>query len=227
MRTAPRRGPYAGALSDPAELAARHALLRHAPHTAPIRALAERIRRATSRPVPEPDPLDGGAEARLLLLLETPGPRLSQEGAIVSRDKPGGNGANLRRFLGTAGIARQDTLIWNAVPWIIHAPGAPNRAPRKAELRAGLEWLPPLLELLSELRIAVLAGRFAAAAEPVLRKARPGVPVLTMPHPSPTYVCTSPAVPARIAATLDAAAAVLGEGEGVTRMTPRHAAPAA
>ena len=103
-------------------------------------------------------------------------------------------------------------LIWNAVPWIIHEPGALNRAPRTAELRAGLEWVPPLLETMPRLRVAVLAGRFAAAAEPVLRAARPDLPVLTMPHPSPTYVCTSPAVPARIAETLGAAAALLSGG---------------
>jgi len=203
------RGPYAGALSDPAELAARHALLDTAAHTAPIRALACRIREATGRPVPDPDPLDGGTEARLLLLLETPGPRMSHENAIVSRDKSGGTGANLRRFLGAAGIARKDTLIWNAVPWIIHAPGALNRAPRATELHAGLCFLPPLLDLLPGLCVAVLAGRFAAAAEPAIRAARTNLPVLAMPHPSPTYVCTSPAIPARIAAVLDEAAALL------------------
>ena len=203
------RGPHAGALSDPAELAARHSLLATAAHTAPIRALAQRIREATGRPVPEPDPLDGGVAAQLLLLLETPGPRMSHEHAIVSRDKSGGTGANLRRFLGAAGIARESTLIWNAVPWIIHAPGALNRAPRAAELRAGLAFLPALLELLPRLRVAVLSGRFAAAAEPVIRDARAALPVLAMPHPSPTYVCTSPTVPARIAAVLAEAAALL------------------
>jgi uracil-DNA glycosylase len=36
--------------------------------------------------------------------------------------------------------------------------------------------------------------------------------VLAMPHPSPTYVCTSPAVPAAIRATLAEAAALLGRG---------------
>ena len=203
------RGPHAGALSNAAELAARQALLKTASHTAPIRALARRIHEATGRPVPDPDPIDGGVEARLLLLLETPGPRLSHENAIVSRDKSGGTGANLRRFLGAAGIARADTLIWNAVPWIIHAPGALNRAPRMVELRAGLDFLPPLLDLLPRLRVAVLAGRFAAAAEPAIRAARAALPVLAMPHPSPTYVCTSPAIPARIAAVLDEAAALL------------------
>ena len=203
-----RARPFAGLLSDPIQLAARHAMLDGAGHVAPIRALAARIREATGRPVPEPDPLDGGVTARMLLLLETPGPRV-REDAIVSRDKPGGTGANLRRFLDGAGIAREEMLIWNVVPWIIHAAGAKNRAPTTPERRAGLDWVPPLLALLPRLRVVVLSGRHAAAAEPAVREARPGVAVLTMPHPSPTIVCTSPAIGMRIAATLAEAAAIL------------------
>ena len=69
--------------------------------------------------------------------------------------------------------------------------------------------LPPLLRLLPRLHGAVLAGRAAAAAAQVIAAERRGLPVLTMPHPSPTFVCTSPAVPRRIAAALAEAAALL------------------
>ncbi|MFC3124397.1 uracil-DNA glycosylase family protein [Pseudoroseomonas globiformis] len=199
---------HAGALSDPAERMERQALLLRTAHAAPILALAARISDAVGRPVPGPDPLDGGVGARLLLLLETPGPGMRAVD-IVSRDRPGGTAANLRRFLGAAGIARQDTLIWNVVPWVIHAEGALNRPPRQAELRSGLQYLPPLLDLLPALRVVVLAGRFAAAADAPLRAVRPTLSVLAMPHPSPTFVCTSPAVPARIMAALNAAAEML------------------
>jgi uracil-DNA glycosylase len=197
-------------LADPAEVAARRAALATAPHMAPLVALAARLRAETGRPVPEADPADGGVRARLLLLLETPGPSHARTG-LVSADNPTPTGANLRRFLAGAGIARGDLLIWNAVPFVIHAPGARNRAPRREELRAGLLWLPPLLALLPRLEVAVLAGRAAVAAEPVLAAAaaRPGLPVLRMPHPSPAFVCTSPEVPRRIAATLGAAASAL------------------
>lgn len=163
--------------------------------------------------MPDFDPNDGGAAARLLLLLETPGPRPGPRPAgRVSRDNPSGTARNLRRFLDEAGIARADTAIWNAVPWAIHAPGAPSRAPRAAEIRAGIALLPPLLDLLPDLRVVVLAGRVAGLARPAVAAARPGLPVLAMPHPSPTIVCTSPAVPARIAETLARARAraVLG-----------------
>ena len=174
-------------------------------------ALRARIAAATGAFVPGFDPLDGGAAARLLLLLETPGPRTGPLDR-VSRDKPTPTGANLRRFLGDSAIPRRDTILWNAVPWLIHTPGARNRAPRPAEIRAGLGFLPALLEALPRLRVVVLAGRVAGLAEPSLREARPGLPVLRMPHPSPTFTCTSPEVPARIRNALAAAAAVLDAG---------------
>lgn len=172
-----------------------------------LAAFVERLR-AEHGNVPDFDPAGGGASARLLILLETPGPRIGETG-VVSIDNPSGTARNLRRFLADAGIAQRDLVLWNAVPWVIHA-GGPNRAPRPAEMRAGLALLPPLLERLPGLRAVVLAGRIAATAEPVLQAERPHLPVLRMPHPSPTYVCTSPDVPRRITATLREAAALMG-----------------
>lgn len=160
--------------------------------------------------VPHFDPDDGGEAARVLLLLETPGPR---GGAIrfVSRDNPTGTAANIRRFTGEAGLARGDTVIWNAVPWVIHAPGARNRAPRRGEVAGGLAELPGFLALLPRLAAVVLAGRVAMEARATVAAIRPGLPVIAMPHPSPTIVCTDPAIPARIRAALGEAAALLGE----------------
>ena len=86
-------------------------------------------------------------------------------------------------------------------------PSRPLARMRTPEVRAGLALLPGLLALLPELRVCVLAGRAAAAAAPTLRAGRPDLPLVEMPHPSPTYVCTSPAVPRRIVAALRAAAA--------------------
>lgn len=194
-------------LADPAALAARRAW-GDAPHVAPIRALARRIAAERAAPVPDPDPLDGGVGARLLLLLETPGPMVLRTG-FVTRDSANGTAANLFRFLREAEIARRDTLIWNAVPWVIHAPGALNRSPRRAEARAAEPYLAPLLDLLPHLAVAVLAGRFAAGCAPALAALRPGLPMVEIPHPSPTYVCTSPEVPARIRRGLAEAAAIL------------------
>lgn len=195
-------------LADPMQLLARRQALA-LPHTAPLVRFVAALRRVTGQPMPDADPADGGVEARLLLLLETPGPAIGRTG-FVSRDNSAPTARNLRRFLAAAGLARHETLIWNVVPFVIHAPGAANRAPSRAEQAAGLALLPGLLDLLPHLQVAILAGRAAAAAAPVLAATRPGLAVLLMPHPSPTYVCTSAAVPQRIAGTLAEAAAILG-----------------
>ncbi|MBP1182057.1 uracil-DNA glycosylase [Methylobacterium sp. PvR107] len=195
------------ALADPDALAARRALI-GAPHIAPIRALADRIAAERGAPVPVPDPLDGGVGARMLLLLETPGPAVLRTG-FVTRDSANGTAANLFRFLAEAGIARADTLIWNVVPWLIHEAGALNRAPRRAEVAAAGPYLAPLLDLLPRLAVAVLAGRFAGEAAPALAAHRPALPVIRVPHPSPTNLCTAPDVPARIRRGLAEAAAIL------------------
>ncbi len=194
-------------LRDPAVLEARRAMA-DAPHVRPLRDLARRIAAERGAAVPDPDPLDGGIEARLLLLLETPGPSIGRTG-FVSRDNATGTAANLFRFLAEAGIARRDTLIWNAVPWVIHAQGALNRPPRRSEAAAAAPYFAPLLALLPRLAVVVAAGRFAQAAAAPLTALRPKLPVVPIPHPSPTYVCTSPNVRTRILAGLSEAAARL------------------
>ncbi|GJE69334.1 uracil-DNA glycosylase [Methylorubrum podarium] len=196
-------------LRDPAVLDARRAMA-DAPHVRPLRSLAQRIAAESGAEVPDPDPLDGGVEARLLLLLETPGPSIGRTG-FVSRDNATGTAANLFRFLNEAGIARRDTLIWNAVPWVIHAPGALNRAPRRSEAAAAAPYLAPLLALLPRLAVVVPAGRFAREASAPLATLRPDLPVVPIPHPSPTYVCTAPSVRERILAGLRQAATHLAE----------------
>lgn len=197
-------------LRDPAVLAARKTLLDR-PHIAPIRALGRSIAEARGAEVPDPDPLDGGVEARLLLLLETPGPSIRGTG-FVSRDNPTGTAANLFRFLAEAGIARADTLIWNAIPWVIHAPGALNRSPRRAEVLAAIPHLAPLLACLPELGVVVLAGSVAGTLRPTLTTLRPNLSVVDIPHPSPTYVCTAPEVATRIRDGLRRAAVCIAGG---------------
>ena len=195
-----------GTLADPAVLRER-AAARSAPHMLPLNRLVAALRERHGV-VPDLDPFDGGVAARLLLLLETPAPG-AEPIRFVSRDNATRTAANLRRFLAAAGIARADTLIWNAVPQAIHAAGARNRPPRRTEVATGLGELPPFLALLPRLAGAVLAGRVAAEARPTIEAMLPGLPVLEMPHPSPTILCTSPSIPARITRALAEAAAVL------------------
>lgn len=188
---------------------ARKVALLGAPHVAAL----ERYRAALADAhgvVPHFDPDDGGERARVLLLLETPGPRMGVV-RIVSRDNATGTARNIARLSAAAGLLRTHTVIWNTVPWVIHAPGQANRAPRRAETAAGLILLPGLLDLLPRLRVAVLAGRAAALAEPTITAHRPSLAILRMPHPSPTYVNTAPTIAGTIQAVLGAAAARYGD----------------
>ena len=162
--------------------------------------------------VPGIDPSGPGTAARLLILLETPG-RNRDPSLPVTLDAPTGTARNLTRWLAEAGIDRRDVLLWNAVPWIIHAPGAKTRAPRRAEVEAGVAELPGLLALLPALRAVVLSGRAAARAGDVVRT-RAGLPAFEIAHPSPVYVCTDPAIAVRCVATLREAARALDDGPG-------------
>ncbi len=161
--------------------------------------------------VPHFDPFDGGAHAACLMLLETPGPRA---GVIrfVSRDNETATARNITRFCDMAGLCRRDMILWNAVPWVIHAAGARNRAPTRAETDAGLALLPGLLGHLPNLRVVVLAGRVAGLAAAMLSGAR------RMPHPSPIYVNTAPAIAPGIVATLRSAAKLVADQQ--TALSP-------
>ena len=185
---------------------ARHDAL-EAPHVAALDCYRTALA-AIYGDVPHVDPFDGGAAASCLMLLETPGPRA---GAIrfVSRDNPTATARNIRRFCEAAGLERCRMVLWNAVPWVIHAAGERNRVPNRGEIARGLALLPGLLDHLPDLRVVVLAGRIAGLADATVRAAKPGVSILQIPHPSPVYVNTAPDIAPGIVATLQTAARLL------------------
>lgn len=135
--------------------------------------------------VPDFDPLDGGADAEALLLLEKPGPTTLAGSGLVSRDNDTGTAEAIARFAAAAGLDRRRTVLWNAVPWW-------NGTTRIAapELAAGLRTLPSVLACLPRLRAAVLVGRTAARARGIL-EAR-GLAVFASAHPSPNVRAAFP-----------------------------------
>lgn len=163
-----------------------------------------RLQLASASDIPNFDPFDGGVGARLLILLETPGPsRAECRRRFVSIDNPTGTAKNLRQALAGAGISREDIVLWNAVPWV-HATTKPIMA---SERHDGIEQLHGLLPLLPDLKVAVLAGSVAGAARDLLETA--GIEVILSPHPSPTLINTSPALRDRLHAAFETAAAIL------------------
>ena len=166
-------------------LAQRRTLLT-LPHVAPLTAYAVGLRaagpgiqalgvQAAGFQVPDFDPLDGGAAARVLFVLEKPGPGIVL-GGFVSRDNDTPTAEAIHAFMRQAGLPRAQTVLWNLVPW-----WNGTTAIIATERAAGLAALKALLPLLPRLDTAVLVGRTAGAARPLLG----GLRVLTSAHPSP------------------------------------------
>lgn len=206
-------------LDDEAQRTTRAALI-DAPHVAALNTYARTLMTG-AREVPWFDPLDGGVQAEVLVLLQSPA-RDARRPRFVSRDNSGATQRNLKRFLANAGIARERSVLWNTLPWIAKDDAHP-RAPSRRDLDTGLAALPAVLDLLASLRVVVLAGRIAQTAATVIRMHRPRLVILAMPHPSPLSLCTDPALRLRIITTL---AEVLERIDAVEEAAPQNNASA-
>lgn len=151
------------ALRSPAERERRMALLGE-PHIAPLQAYVEHLRiEHPSLTIPSFDPLDGGINARMLFVLEAPGPNTLETG-FISRDNDDRSAEAVHRFMAEAGIPRHETVIWNTGPgWDRDIANSARTARRDAHLLDGV------LDLLPRLKVVVLVGGIARS------KARPYV----------------------------------------------------
>jgi hypothetical protein len=197
-----------------------------APHVAPINALVDELRDRDGRGwVPYVAPVYGGICARVLCIQRDPGP--------MTRSQHGGSGflcpenddPTAERYaimLDEAGIAVSDILGWNAYPWFI------NRAPRAAELEAGVEPLRRLCGLLPELRVVMLHGGSARDGWARLARRHPRVvaPFEVVPtyHTSPRAFIAPPEIrAARMTALREAFARTASV---LHRTSPHTASPA-
>ncbi len=170
-------------LADKSILAHRQ-IIRSSEHMRPLNDMVARLRAEDRGSVPDFDPMDGGVNARLLFLLEKPGPmtdadRPGRRGSgFISRDNDDQSAEALFTFMNEARIPREETLLWNVIPWWN---GTIRLTPD--ERREGLSRLEELLDLLPRLEGVVLVGQKAARARPILKKRR--LPVWVSAHPSP------------------------------------------
>jgi hypothetical protein len=151
-----------------------------ASHMRPLNAYRARLAGQARGFVPDFDPLDGGVGARLLFLLEKPGPKTFPPAGsgFVSRDNADPTAMHCRAAMIQAGIPREGTLIWNIAPWW-------NETVRTtgAEMRAGAVELAFLLAMLPALRGVVQVGNNAAAYGGPVAVAT-GLPLFRSVHPS-------------------------------------------
>ncbi len=123
--------------------------------------------RAKGYDVPNVDPNDGGVEARVLFLSETPGPRAVATG-YVSQDNPDPSARNKKLALEQAGLLREDTLLWNVVPYCVSTVDQNANATGR-QIRDALPYTQALVDLLPSLRVIVFCGRKAEKAMPHIR----------------------------------------------------------
>ena len=141
------------------------------PHIAPVNQLVDQLQTEGRGWLPHVAPVHGGVAARLLWLLRDPGPAVADPERVgkgflcVANDDP--TAERLCELLGRGRIPVEATLPWNAYPWYV------NRAPQAAELRAGVEPLRRLIELLPRLEVVLLLGRHAERSWDLLERAHP------------------------------------------------------
>jgi uracil-DNA glycosylase len=164
------------------------------PHVAPLTAYVEGLRRARgSDDVPWFDPDEAGVGARILLLLEAPGPRaaLAKGSGFVSPDNDDQTAQNMWTFLRAAGIdRRREVVTWNIVPWYV-GDGTRIRAVTARDLDEARPALRALLALLPALRVVVLLGGAAQRGWDRVG-VETGLPTVRAKHPSPLVVNTTP-----------------------------------
>ena len=158
--------PY---LLSSAEEKRRRVEMLNSPHVKPLSDYLASLRAILGEQyhIPNFDPCDGGIQARVLLLLEAPGPKAVESG-FVSSNNPDPTARNLWHLVHNAEIDRTDTLIWNIVPWYVGS-GKQIRPVNNSDVKQALPYLKDLLALLPRLQMVVLVGRKAQSAAPKIR----------------------------------------------------------
>lgn len=194
-----------GLLDNAAAIAERADAL-GSPHIAPLERYAE-ILRQRHGDVPHFDPFDGGVGARLLVLLATPGPSTASI-RFTSRDNPTGTARTLRRLFTNSEIDRSETVLWNAVPWILPRQGDRLGVPRTRDVEDARNELPRLLELLPRIEVVVLLGKIASEVA-LARAHHMGLTAHVAPHPSPANLAADQTASAKLEEAFDRAADLL------------------
>ena len=150
---------------DPAVLSQRHEMLESAATVQPLSAWVSALRLRRGADVPDFDPAEAGACARVLFVHESPGPGTSKENGtdepgsgFISVDNNDQSASNMWDLLAEADLEPTETAQWNMVPWYS---GPSRRSPNADELRAGARELRSLLPTFHRLEVIVLCGMAA------------------------------------------------------------------
>lgn len=154
------------------------------PHVAPLNDLVEEL--SVQRGISEPwfDPDGGGVNARILLLLESPGPKSTagKGSGIISPDNDDDTAENTWLLRREASIDPAMIVHWNAVPWFLDD----EKKPTARVKEDGARFLKKTIQLMPALRVVVLAGRHAQDTWARYRKLPGAVAITTVEtwHPA-------------------------------------------
>ncbi|TXK19996.1 uracil-DNA glycosylase [Homoserinibacter sp. GY 40078] len=112
--------------------------------------------------IPHFDPADAGAEARVLLVMEAPGPMTNANTGLpgsgfISVDNDDQTAGNVWKGRNAVGL-HHGMLHWNIVPWYL---GVASLKPTDRELEQGGAEAMSLLKLLPNVTVVLLAGEYA------------------------------------------------------------------
>lgn len=122
-------------------------------HIAPLNRLVDEL--CNGGKVPYIAPIYGGINSKLLSILRDPGPKtqLQDNGSgFLCLENDDATAEKMCELIAEAGIDVSEIVTWNAYPWYI------NRAPNAAEIKAGIEPLKKLIDLLPNLQVVILHG---------------------------------------------------------------------
>lgn len=155
-----------------------------------VSTIRERVECA--RDVPKFDPENGNETAKLLFLLEAPGPKAlkSRKISLGNKDK---TAENFRRQLAKAEIEKEDIAIWNVVPWYLGNKSKTKiRRAKASDVQEALDYLKQIVKKMDDLQCIILVGEKARAAHVAL-SAITGKRIFACHHFSPQAMNTNSA----------------------------------
>jgi uracil-DNA glycosylase len=144
--------------------------------------------------VPWFDPADGGYQARILWLLEAPGPKATRErggSGFISCNNNDATAQNTWETREKAGVSRKLVVHWNVIPYYIGT-DTKIRAHNPKDIAAVGPFIEELISLLPHLKVVILGGEAARKAMQDLAPRHIKFQVIMCPHPSPPNVNTRP-----------------------------------
>lgn len=176
-----------------------------APHARPLNTLIREWRaRLPAAQIPWFDPDDGGIDARVLILMESPAPKtVGPTGSgFCSEDNDDPSNRLIRKIRTEAGLPRQLCLKWNAVPWAVLDSGGHPRAPSASEIDAATPYLIEVLDAAPNIEVVITLGKSALSgftASTTLSTPRRLCRIAAAPHPSQRNALARDAAMKRIA----------------------------